>query len=127
MSSQATATLPDAAAILRNPAALLRTIQREVVTYYSDVFPLDELEGLGQKLDEATAETPFSALINGFGGDDALGLRYQIAHSLGVPECNLPHPDQTRVSSYTLGDAVRDLRYAAGLEEKDSQGRTRNI
>jgi hypothetical protein len=96
---------------------LLRVIREEVVEYYADVFDAAQQREFRARLSRADHDTPFASLVPNFDGGDALGLRYHLAHRLGVPENDLPNPDPLSLHTYTIGQAVQDLRQAAGLRD----------
>ncbi|MBU0466905.1 MAG: hypothetical protein KJ718_00430 [Nanoarchaeota archaeon] len=95
---------------------LFEVIKKEIRRYYSDVYDAEQLIVLDARLSRATLDTTFASLIQGFGGDDALGLRYHLAHRLDVAENDLPRPHESDLKRYNLGNAVHAFRCAAGLE-----------
>ncbi|MFH1290809.1 MAG: hypothetical protein ABIH92_05380, partial [Nanoarchaeota archaeon] len=92
---------------------LFRVIKREVRAYYADVYDAEQMSELDSRLSGATLDTTFASLIQGFGGDDVLGLRYHFAHRLDVPESDLPCPHEPDLNKYNLGNVVHALRCAA--------------
>ena len=95
---------------------LSEAIKREIRAYYADVYDADQMADLNARLSIATLDTTFASLIPGFGGDDALGLRYHLAHRLDVSESDLPRPSESDLKTYNLGNAVHAFRCAAELE-----------
>lgn len=95
---------------------LLGVIKAEISAYYSDVYDEVQLRELNDRLSRATHNTSFASLIPDFGSEDALGLRYHLAHRLEVAESSLLRPRESELKSYTLGNAVHAFRCAAQLE-----------
>lgn len=108
---------------------LFEALKDEIRAYYAPYLDNGQLEELNTRLKGATQDTTFArvqietpqgpryeGLINNFGGDDAYGLRYHIAHRFGILESDLPNPQKFDIKTYNLGNALHALRCAAKLE-----------